>query len=83
MASLPSDENVKVDEDGSSDWGSWAVALEVKRRVWNWDWDESVVRNLGFLLSELRVLVISELAIDWDFYFCWLWVLLEMCSCCC
>ena len=51
---LPSGENMKVEEDGSSDWGSWALAMEVKRRVWIWDWDENVVKNFGFLLWSLR-----------------------------
>ena len=73
---FPSDENVKVEEDGSSDWGSWAVAMEVKRRVWIWDWDENVVRNFGFLLMEFKVLIISEFAIELGFCFlcsgfCW------------
>ena len=73
---LPSDENVKVKEDGSSNWGSWALAMEVKRRVWIWDWDENVVKNFGFLLMEFKVLIISELAIELGFCFlcsgfCW------------
>ena len=77
---FPSDENVKVEEDGSSDWGSWAVAMEVKRRVWIWDWDENVVRNFGFLLMEFKVLIISEFAIELGFCFlcsgfCWKCVL--------
>ena len=64
---LPSDENVKVKEDGSSDWGSWVLAMEVKRRVWIWDWDENVVKSFGFLLMEFKVLIISEFAIELGF----------------
>ena len=73
---LPSDENVKVKEDRSLDWVSWALAVEVKRRVWIWDWDENVVKNFGFLLMEFKVLIISEFTIELGFYFlcsgfCW------------
>lgn len=64
---LSSDENVK-EEEGPSDGRSWAVAMEdVNRRTW--DWDESAVRNLGFLLSEFRVLLIRELAMDLRFLY--------------
>lgn len=56
------------EEEGPSDGRSWAVAVEVevvKRRTW--DWDESAMRNVGFLLSEFRVLLIRELAMDLRF----------------
>ena len=66
---LQSDENVKVKEDGSFDWGSWALAMEVKRRVWTWDWDENVVKNFGFLLMEFKVLIINEFTIELGFCF--------------
>ena len=66
---LPSDENVKVEEDGQQRLGSWALAMEVKRRVWIWDWDENFVKNFGFLLMEFKVLIISEFAIELGFCF--------------
>lgn len=68
---LSSEENVK-EEEGPSDGRSWAVAVAVavevvKRRTW--DWDESAMRNVGFLLSECRVLLIRELAMDLRFLY--------------
>ena len=61
---------MKVEEDGQQRLGSWALAMEVKRRVWIWDWDENFVKNFGFLLMEFKVLIIMHSPLNWDFIFC-------------